>query len=78
MTRGAAVPRSFHSLPGENAINWQLIQTHWSDLMQIALSIRAGRLSSTLLLRRPGTESRKNNIYMASRELGRVIRTITY
>lgn len=62
---------------GENAINWQLIQTHWSDLMQIALSIRAGRLSSTLLLRRLGTDSRKNNIYKAFRELGRVIRTIT-
>jgi TnpA family transposase len=63
--------------PGENAINWQLIETHWVDLMQVVLSIRAGRLSSTLLLRRLGTESRKNNIYKAFRELGRVIRTIT-
>jgi TnpA family transposase len=45
--------------------------------MQVVLSIRAGRLSSTLLLRRLGTESRKNNIYKAFRELGRVIRTIT-
>jgi TnpA family transposase len=62
---------------GENAINWALIETHWVDLMQVVLSIRAGRLSSTLLLRRLGTESRKNNIYKAFRELGRVIRTIT-
>ena len=45
--------------------------------MQVVLSIREGRLSSTLLLRRLGTESRKNNIYKAFRELGRVIRTIT-
>ncbi len=45
--------------------------------MQVVLSIRAGRLSSTLLLRRLGTESRKNNVYKAFRELGRVIRTIT-
>jgi TnpA family transposase len=63
--------------PGENVINWALIETHWVDLMQVVLSIRAGRLSSTLLLRRLGTESRKNNIYKAFRELGRVIRTIT-
>jgi TnpA family transposase len=63
--------------PGENTINWQLIQTHWADLMQVVLSIREGRLSSTLLLRRLGTESRKNNLYKAFRELGRVIRTIT-
>jgi len=63
--------------PGENTINWQLIERHWVDLMQVVLSIRAGRLSSTPLLRRLGTESRKNNIYKAFRELGRVIRTIT-
>jgi len=63
--------------PGENAINWDLIQAHWADLMQVVLSIREGRLSSTLLLRRLGTESRKNNLYKAFRELGRVIRTIT-
>ena len=63
--------------PGENTINWALIETHWVDLMQVVLSIRAGRLSSTLLLRRLGTESRKNNVYKAFRELGRVIRTIT-
>jgi len=54
-----------------------LIETHWRDLMQVVLSIREGRLSSTLLLRRLGTESRKNNVYKAFRELGRVIRTIT-
>ncbi len=63
--------------PGENTINWPLIETHWPDLMQVVLSIRVGRLSSTLLLRRLGTESRKNNVYKAFRELGRVIRTIT-
>ncbi len=44
--------------------------------MQVVLSIRAGRLSSTPLLRRLGSESRKSNIYKAFRA-GRVIRTIT-
>jgi TnpA family transposase len=62
---------------GQNVINWRLIETHWQDLMQVALSIREGRLSSTLLLRRLGTESHRNNIYKAFREVGRVIRTIT-
>ncbi len=45
--------------------------------MRIVISIREGRLSSTLLLRRLGTESRKNNVYKAFRELGRAICTIT-
>jgi Tn3 transposase DDE domain len=62
---------------GENTIDWRLIETHWADPMQVVLSIREGRLSSTLLLRRLGTESRKNNVYKAFRGLGRVIRTIT-
>ncbi len=63
--------------PGANTISWRLIETHWADLMQVVLSIREGKLSSTLLLRRLGTESHRNNVYKAFRELGRVIRTIT-
>jgi len=63
--------------PGGNVIDWRLIETHWRDLMQVALSIREGKLSSTLLLRRLRTESHKNNVYKAFREVGRVIRTIT-
>jgi TnpA family transposase len=62
---------------GQNAIDWRLIETHWQDLMRIVISIREGRLCSTLLLRRLGTESRKNNVYKAFRELGRAIRSIT-
>ncbi len=62
--------------PGRNVINWKLIETHWSDLMRVVLSIRAGKLSSVALLRRLRHDSRKNKLYRAFRELGRVIRTI--
>ena len=30
--------------------DWQLIETHWQDLMQVALSIQAGKISSTMVL----------------------------
>ena len=30
----------------DNSIDWKLIETHWSDLLQTAISIREGRLSS--------------------------------
>jgi TnpA family transposase len=63
--------------PGQNVIDWELIHTHWRDLMRIAISIREGRLPSTLLLRRLSTGSRRNNVYRAFRELGRAICTIT-
>lgn len=61
----------------DNAIDWELIERHWSDLLRTAISIREGRVSSVTLLRRLGNHSRKNRLYRAFRELGRVIRTIT-
>ncbi|MUN41698.1 Tn3 family transposase [Actinomadura sp. NEAU-AAG5] len=57
-------------------INWDLIEEHWIDLPRVMISIREGKISSSVLLRRLGNESRKNRIYKAFRELGRVTRTI--
>lgn len=65
------------ALFGDNAIDWDLIEKHWTDLLRTAISIREGRVSSVTLLRRLGNHSRKNRLYRAFRELGRVIRTIT-
>jgi TnpA family transposase len=62
--------------PDKDIINWRLIENHFPDLMRVVLSIREGRLSSAALLRRLGNESKRNRIYQAYRELGRVIRTI--
>jgi TnpA family transposase len=64
------------ALFGDDAIDWKLIETHWPDLMRVAVSIREGRISSSALLRRLGNESRKNRIYKAFRELGRAVRTV--
>jgi TnpA family transposase len=65
------------ALFGDNAIDWALIEKHWIDLLRTAISIREGRVSSVTLMRRLGNHSRKNRLYRAFRELGRVIRTIT-
>ncbi|MFF0613334.1 Tn3 family transposase [Nocardia tengchongensis] len=65
------------SLFGDHAIDWDLIERHRPDLLRTGISIREGRLSSVTLLRRLGNDSRKNRLYKAFRELGRVIRTIT-
>jgi TnpA family transposase len=59
-----------------DTVDWQLIQDHWPDLLQVALSIKAGTISSAQLLRRLGSYSRRNPLYQAFRELGRVVRTI--
>ena len=57
-------------------VNWQLIESHWEDLMRVAISIRQGKLSSVTLLRRLRHDSKRNKIYRAFRELGRVVSTM--
>lgn len=56
-------------------IDWELIKEHWQDMLQVVVSIKYGKISSALLLRKLGTYSRKNRLYLAFQELGRVIRT---
>jgi TnpA family transposase len=60
----------------DEPVNWDLIETHWQDLMQVVLSIKAGKVLPSTLLRKLGNNSRKNRLYRAFRELGHVIRTV--
>lgn len=57
-------------------IDWERITTHWQDLFRVVLSIKAGKISSSILLRKLGNYSRKNRLYQAFQELGRVVRTV--
>ena len=56
-------------------VDWTLIERHLPDMLQVAQSIKAGRILPSTVLRRLGTASRKNRLYYAFRELGRVVRT---
>lgn len=57
-------------------IDWDLIATHAHDMIQVALSIQAGRVMPSMLLRKLGSYNRKSLLYRAFRELGRVERTL--
>jgi len=57
-------------------INWDLIEMHWQDMMQVVLSIHEGKISSSVLLKKLGNYSRKNRLYQSFQELGRVIKTL--
>ncbi len=59
-----------------NTIHWDLIKKYLPDLLRIAISIKAGQITPSTILRRLGTYSRKNKLYQALRELGRVVRTV--
>lgn len=45
-------------------------------MMQVVLSIQAGKVLPSMLLRKLGTHNKKNKLYRAFRELGRVERTL--
>src|SRR3546814_15263105 len=70
-TRYAHIDSLFHG-----AIDWTLIETHWKDLLQIAISIQAGKIASPMLLRRLGASSQRNRLFLAAQELGRAHRTV--
>ncbi|WP_158931647.1 Tn3 family transposase [Acidisphaera sp. S103] len=57
-------------------IDWDLIATHARDMIQVVLSIQAGRVMPSMLLRKLGTYNRRNLLYRAFREVGRVERTL--
>lgn len=56
-------------------IDWDLIERHLPDMLRVALSIKAGRITASSILKKLGTYSRKNKLYQAFKELGRVVRT---
>ena len=59
-----------------DSIDWQLIGTHLHDMLRVVVSIRLGKITASSILRRLGTYSRKNKLYFAFRELGKVLRTL--
>jgi len=60
----------------EGSIDWNLIETHLHDMLRVVVSIKTGKISASTILRRLGNYSRKNKLYFAFKELGRVIRTM--
>jgi TnpA family transposase len=59
----------------EKPIDSELIRTHYYDMLRVVLSIQKGNVKPSTILRRLCSKSRKNKLYYAFRELGRVIRT---
>ena len=60
----------------EKLIDWELIETHYYDMLRVAISIHKGKVKSSIVLRKLCSKSRKNKLYFALRELGRVERTL--
>lgn len=60
----------------KDTVNWELIASHFDDLLRIVISIKMGKISASSILKRLSTYSLKNKLYDAFCELGSVVRTI--
>ncbi len=57
-------------------IDWELLETHWQDLMQVIISVKRGKISSAFILSKLNSYNNQNKLYKVFQELGKVIRTI--
>jgi TnpA family transposase len=57
-------------------IDWDRIESRWKEFLRVALAIQSGRVAPSWVLTRLNSYSRRNKLYRAFRELGRVFRTL--
>jgi TnpA family transposase len=57
-------------------LNMQHIRAHWDEILRLALSIKKGNVTASLMLRKLASYPRQNGLAIALRELGRIERTL--
>lgn len=73
--RARARYRHIDSLFSET-VDWKLFRQHWKDWMQLILSVQAGKISSSTLIRQLSHRSQANPLGRFAEELGNVDRTM--
>ena len=71
---GRSVYPHIDSLFSEN-INYALIADNYKEMLRVAVSVAEGKVSASTMIRRLGSNSIRNSLFYAFRELGRVVRT---
>lgn len=56
-------------------INTQIIEEQWEQILRLVITIKERRVSTSQLLKRLTSYSRKHKLYQALREFGRIIKT---
>jgi TnpA family transposase len=57
------------------SVDWKLIADHLDEMLRVVVSIKAGKLLPSTILRRLGSYSRHNQLYQAFHDLGLAVRT---
>ncbi len=72
---GMIVPPELASLVAGN-INLKVVTDHWLELLRLALSIKTGTVTASVILRKLAAYPRQNGLALALRELGKLERTL--
>ncbi len=62
-------------------LKWERIEACWDDMLPIAMSIKAGKISpyvSSTIIKGLNSKSRKNSVYYGFRKLDRAVRTLLF
>jgi TnpA family transposase len=57
-------------------VDWKLLRRHWKDWMQLVISVQAGRIPASTLIRQLSHRSDVNTLSRFAEQLGNVDRTI--
>ena len=57
-------------------LNIQHVRAHWDEILRLAISIKQGTVTASLMLRKLGSYPRQNGLAVALREFGRIERTL--
>ncbi len=69
------VPPELASLVA-GAINLRALSDHWIELLRLAMSIKTGTVTASVILRKLSAYPRQNGLALALRELGKLGRTL--
>jgi TnpA family transposase len=58
------------------AINLRALSDHWIELLRLAMSIKTGTVTASVILRKLSAYPRQNGLALALRELGKLGRTL--
>src|ERR1700674_5625349 len=72
---GMIVPPELASLV-TGVIHIRGVSDHWSDLLRLAMSIKTGTVTASVILRKLAAYPRQNGLALALRELGKVERAL--
>src|SRR5580658_5203815 len=68
------VPPEFASLVA-GTISVRAVSDHWFELLRLAMSIKTGTVTASLILRKLAAYPRQNGLALALRDLGKLERT---